>query len=428
MYRLRLLPGTGKRKTGTYHSISHIKAAGRTARESVVLLKNEGKLLPLELSDRVALIGQNATSIHSNGGGSAEIKALYEVTPLMALLNMGGGDTRIEYEPGYFIPEAFAAQSESWQETSLGDRRDDSGTYENVEAEAKKAALERMISEYRERAVRLAKENKQTIIFAGLNHDYDVEGRDKKTLKLPYHQDELIEEVLEVNPDAVVVIMGGAPVEMDWLSKAKAVVWYYYAGMEGATAVAEVLTGRVNPSGKLPETFPKHTEDIYPVKLGEFGRSDRLEYRDGVFVGYRYYVSRNIETNFCFGHGLSYTDFSLHGATARCEGDRVIVSVMLKNVGERRGKETVQLYITPPIGSVERPLMELRAFKKKALDPKEEKRLEFVLDKRAFCYYDEQLRDFNLETGEYKISLGMSVLDIRQSVSVLYSGEKGFEA
>ncbi|MGN1188063.1 MAG: glycoside hydrolase family 3 C-terminal domain-containing protein, partial [Lachnospiraceae bacterium] len=287
--------------------------------------------------------------------------------------------------------------------------------------------LEKEILEYRDRAVRLARENKQTIIFAGLNHDYDVEGSDKESLKLPYHQDELIEAVLDANPDAVVVIMGGAPVEMDWLNKAKAVVWYYYSGLEGATAVAEVLTGKVNPSGKLPETFPKHTEDIYSVKLGEFGKSDKLEYKDGVFVGYRYYVSHNIETNFCFGHGLSYTEFSLGIPDVRCEGGKVIVSAALRNIGTRKGKETVQLYITPPQGRVERPLMELKAFKKKTLEPEEKKNLKFILDRSAFAYYDEQLHGYRVEPGEYKISLGMSVQDIRQSVTVRYSYEKGFE-
>ena len=427
MYRLKMLEGTGRRKKGRYHSRKHIKAAKKTARESVILLKNEGSILPLKLSDRVAVIGKNATAIHSCGGGSAEIKALYEVTPLMALLNAGGGDTHIEYEPGYFIPDSEASQSQNWQETSLEDRRNGTDTQETIDSEAKKDALEMKITEYRERAVRLARENRQTIIFAGLNHDYDVEGSDKESLKLPYHQDELIEAVLDANPDAVVVIMGGAPVEMDWLHKAKAVVWYYYAGLEGATAVAEVLTGKVNPSGKLPETFPKHTEDNYSVKLGEFGKSDRVEYKDGVFVGYRYYVSHNIETNFCFGHGLSYTNFSLGRPAVHCEGGKVIISAMLRNTGARKGKETVQLYITPPQGRVERPVMELKAFRKKALEPEEEKRLEFILDKKSFSYYDEQLHDYCIEPGEYKISLGMSVLDIRQSLTVRYSCEKGFE-
>lgn len=430
MYRLKMLKGTGKRKKGSYHSLKHIKAARKTARESVILLKNAGNILPLKLSDKLAVIGQNATAIHSNGGGSAEIKSLYEVSPLMALLNMGGGDTQIEYEPGYFIPENSTAQSENWQETSLQDRKNEDCEYtEEAQDELKTQdnALNRQITEYRERAVRLAAENKQTIIFAGLNHDYDVEGSDKVSLKLPYHQDELIEAVLDVNPDAVVVIMGGAPVEMDWLPKAKSVVWYYYAGLEGATAVAEVLTGRVNPSGKLPETFPKHTEDIYSVKLQEFGKEDKLQYKDGVFVGYRYYLSRNVETNFCFGHGLSYTDFSLDRASVHCESDRIKVSVTLRNTGALKGKETVQLYITPPQGKTERPIMELKAFKKKALEPGEEKKLEFVLDGKAFSYYDEELHDFCIEPGEYTISLGMSVLDIRKSLKVRYSDDKGFE-
>ena len=273
MYRLKMLPGTGERKKGCFHSFEHIKAARKTAEESVILLKNDKTLLPLKLDSQVAVIGRNATAIHSNGGGSAEIKAIYEVTPLKALMNVGGGDTRFVYEPGYVLPDKDDAQDESWQETSLenaGSRKEESAD----------ETLMARIDEYRQRAVKLARENRQTIIFAGLNHDYDIEGRDKSTLKLPYHQDELIEAVLDANPDTIVVIMGGAPVEMPWLEKAKAVVWYYYSGLEGAMAVADVLTGKVNPSGKLPETFPKRTEDIYSVRLGEFGKEDRLVIKD----------------------------------------------------------------------------------------------------------------------------------------------------
>lgn len=424
MYRLKMLPGTEKRKKGCFHSLEHIKAARKTAEESVILLRNDEKLLPLEFDSQVAVIGQNATAIHSNGGGSAEIKAIYEVTPLRALMNAGGGDTRFVYEPGYVLPDKDTAQDENWQETSLenaGSRKEESTD----------EALAAQIEEYRQRAVKLAKENRQTIIFAGLNHDYDVEGCDKSTLKLPYHQDELIEAVLDANPDTVVVIMGGAPVEMPWLEKAKAVVWYYYSGLEGAMAVADVLTGKVNPSGKLPETFPKRTEDIYSVKLGEFGKEDRLEYKDGVFVGYRYYVSNKVDTNFCFGHGLSYTDFSLRHVKVESEkavhdshkdklgkNDRIVVSAELANTGKMTGMETVQLYVTPPKGSVERPAMELKGFEKVKLAPGEKKHVRFELDKNAFSYYDEGKSAFTYEHGEYIISLGMSVEDIRQKVTV----------
>ena len=424
MYRLKMLPGTEKRKKGCFHSLEHIKAARKTAEESVILLRNDEKLLPLEFDSQVAVIGQNATAIHSNGGGSAEIKAIYEVTPLRALMNAGGGDTRFVYEPGYVLPDKDTAQDENWQETSLenaGSRREESAD----------EALAAQIEEYREKAVKLAKENRQTIIFAGLNHDYDVEGCDKSTLKLPYHQDELIEAVLDANPDTVVVIMGGAPVEMPWLEKAKAVVWYYYSGLEGAMAVADVLTGKVNPSGKLPETFPKRTEDIYSVKLGEFGKEDRLEYKDGVFVGYRYYVSNKVDTNFCFGHGLSYTDFSLKHVKVESskaahdshkdkwsKNDRIVVSAELANTGKMTGMETVQLYVTPPKGSVERPAMELKGFEKVKLAPGEKKHVRFELDKNAFSYYDEGKSAFTYEHGEYIISLGMSVEDIRQTATV----------
>ena len=415
MYRLKMLPDTGKRRKGCYHSLEHIKAAKKAAQESVVLLKNEKDLLPLKLSKRTAVIGQNAVAIHSNGGGSAEIKALYEVTPLRALMNAGGGDTEFVFEPGYVIPQKNEGQDTSWQETSLENLVNKSAAKGEASQEAE---LVRQIKEYRERAVKLAEENEQTIIFAGLNHDFDVEGMDKTTLKLPYHQDELIDAVLDANPDTVVVIMGGAPVEMPWLKKAKAVVWYYYAGLEGASAVVDVLTGKVNPSGKLPETFPKHTEDLYPVKLGEFGREDKLEYRDGVFVGYRYYLSNNVETNFCFGHGLSYTKFEIKNIRVHKKHDVVKVEAELVNAGKRSGMETVQLYVTPPEGKVERPVRELKGFHKVKLAAGEKKTVEFTLDDRAFSYYDEDKSGFVYDHGEYVIGLGVSAEDIRQSAVI----------
>ncbi len=416
MYRLKMLPDTGKRRKGCYHSLEHIKAAKKAAQESVVLLKNDKDLLPLKLSKRIAVIGQNAVAIHSNGGGSAEIKALYEVTPLRALMNAGGGNTEFAFEPGYVIPQKNEGQDTSWQETSLENLVNKSAAKGEASQEAE---LVRQIKEYRERAVKLAAENEQTIIFAGLNHDFDVEGMDKTTLKLPYHQDELIDAVLDANPDTVVVIMGGAPVEMPWLKKAKAVVWYYYAGLEGASAVADVLTGKVNPSGKLPETFPKHTEDLYPVKLGEFGREDKLEYRDGVFVGYRYYLSNNVETNFCFGHGLSYTKFEIKNIRVHKKHDVVKVEAELVNTGKRSGMETVQLYVTPPEGKVERPVRELKDFRKVKLAAGEKKTVEFTLDDRAFSYYNEDKSGFVYDHGKYVIGLGVSAEDIRQSAVIV---------
>lgn len=416
MYRLKMLPDTGKRRKGCYHSLEHIKAAKKAAQESVVLLKNDKDLLPLKFSKRIAVIGQNAVAIHSNGGGSAEIKALYEVTPLRALMNAGGGNTEFAFEPGYVIPQKNEGQDTSWQETSLENLVNKSAAKGEASQEAE---LVRQIKEYRERAVKLAAENEQTIIFAGLNHDFDVEGMDKTTLKLPYHQDELIDAVLDANPDTVVVIMGGAPVEMPWLKKAKAVVWYYYAGLEGASAVADVLTGKVNPSGKLPETFPKHTEDLYPVKLGEFGREDKLEYRDGVFVGYRYYLSNNVETNFCFGHGLSYTKFEIKNIRVHKKHDVVKVEAELVNTGKRSGMETVQLYVTPPEGKVERPVRELKDFRKVKLAAGEKKTVEFTLDDRAFSYYNEDKSGFVYDHGKYVIGLGVSAEDIRQSAVIV---------
>lgn len=416
MYRLKMLPQPGgKRRKGCYHSMDHMKKALMTAREAVILLKNEDGLLPLKNPSELAVIGENARCIHSNGGGSAEIKAIYEVTPLMALMNVFGGDTKLFFEPGYVTGRRSIRQAESWQAASLEDVRQDSGTGSEA---GEDTDPEKKIKRCRDRAVRLARSQKQVVLFAGLNHDYDVEGMDKATLKLPYHQDELIEAVLDANPNTVVVLMGGAPVEMDWLAKAKAVVWYYYSGLEGATAVAEVLSGSVNPSGKLPETFPKHTSDLYPVKLGEFGKSGRLKCKDGIFVGYRYYVTDNVETNFCFGHGLSYTEFALKEPQAEREGELLRVSATLTNIGKKKGKEVVQLYVTAPDSAVPRPAMELKGFKKVMLKPQESKKVTFELEKSAFSFYDVKSRGWKWEPGRYILSLGNSVENIWHRVEI----------
>ncbi len=418
MFRLNMLgENRDKRKKGKYHSISHIKSAKEAARESVILLKNESNVLPLKRTDKVAVIGYNAECVHSNGGGSAEIKSIYEVTPLLAMRSTLGGNTEVIYEPGYYVPKRKAKQSESWQEKSLDDivnANIDINASPLTDKELKK------IEKYREKAVRLATENEQVVIFAGLNHDYDMEGLDKTTLKLPYYQDELIEAVLDANENAVVVIMAGAPVEMPWLNKAKSIVWYYYAGLEGATAVVEVLTGKVNPSGKLPESFPKSTMDLYPVKLGEFGKRDVVEYKDGVFVGYRYYETENVDVNFCFGHGLSYTYFDISEPELKVseETGNVKVSMELSNLGDRAGKETIQLYVTDVKATVPRPVMELKAFKKLELDKNETKKISFELDKSAFAFYDVNSHDWVVEPGEFVISIGFSLKDIRQKVIV----------
>ncbi|MBQ6695555.1 MAG: glycoside hydrolase family 3 C-terminal domain-containing protein, partial [Lachnospiraceae bacterium] len=269
-------------------------------------------------------------------------------------------------------------------------------------------------------AIELAKTADEVIFVGGLNHDYDVEGWDRDNMKLPYAQDDLIEALLEVNANTILVLVAGSPVEMPWRDKAKAILWCYYAGMETGHAVAEVLFGDVNPSGKLPESFPEKYEDTVTYKNGEFGKEDCVTYKEGIFYGYRYYEKEGIQPAFAFGHGLSYTKFDylnmkvevLPGAgVVETEEDlekaavRVLVEVM--NAGtEYAGAEIVQCYVSDTECSVERPVKELKAFDKVYLEPEETEIVELILTNRAFAFYDVEKKAFVVEEGEFEIHVG----------------------
>ncbi len=384
MMRLHMIAGAEDdrpRKAGAYNTADHQKKALDTARESVVLLKNEEGLLPLDRNKvkKLLVIGENADIVHSNGGGSAEIKALYEITPLMGLSMVAGGNTEVTYVPGYKRDPALTDSDKNWQEASLEDGGGSTKTTDSVDQ-----ALAKERQTLREEAVKLASEYDQVIIVAGLNHNYDVEGQDRSDMKLPYEQDELIEQVLEVNPDTVVVIMAGSPVEMGrFIDKAKALVWHWYSGMEGGRALAEVIFGDINPSGKLPETFYKTHTDCSAHVLGEFPGDKSVSYGEGLFVGYRYNDKYDVAPQFCFGHGLSYTTFSYEAAALLQQPEGCAVSLKVKNEGLVAGKEIVQVYLAPADVAEDEPLQELVGFEKLALEPGETKTVEIKLERTA---------------------------------------------
>ncbi|HKL79696.1 MAG TPA: glycoside hydrolase family 3 C-terminal domain-containing protein [Mobilitalea sp.] len=421
MLRLNMLGEARKiRKPGSYNTPEHQKAALNAARESIILLKNEEERLPLKRNNlkKLAVIGQNAVQLHSNGGGSAEIKALYEISPLMGLMTKLGGNTDIKFAQGYFVPEK-QEKEQNWQAHSLVNMTDVEREEEQLRILKIENEIKRRRKHLLEEAVALAAETDEVIFFGGLNHDYDVEGNDRKDMKLPYGQEELIQAILEVNPNTVIVLMAGSPVEMNtWSDKAKAIVWGWYAGMEGGNALAEVLLGEVNPSGKLPETMPKSLSDSPAIKLGEFGLEKSVTYHDGLFVGYRYYDSCNVEPEFAFGHGLSYTTFAysdLKVSVEEQESDEVQVQVELivKNTGVMDGAEVVQVYVADKMASVERPIHELKEFNKVFVKAGEESKVLLTLSKRAFGFYDTQLQSFRTEPGEFDIQVGSSSRDIR---------------
>ena len=453
MFRLKMLGEESvNRKTGAYNTAEHRQKTLETAREAIVLLKNEesstaggsanegsGKVLPLTEKrlaptpikgvdgkivsarrHKIAIIGQNGDQCHSCGGGSAEIKALYEISPLLGLKKTLGGNVDITYAQGYYVPNKEDLNGVNWQEGSLErlvESREDS---DSEEGRARKKQIAENNKKLQEEACAIAKEADTVIFVGGLNHDYDSEGCDRPNMKLPYGQDELINALLDINPDTIVVMVAGSPVEMPWRDRVKALVWCYFSGMETGTALADILLGRVNPSAKLPETFPVAYTDTVTYKNGEFGKRDRVEYKEGVFVGYRYYEKEGVKPAYAFGHGLSYTDFALENLCVTAQSaEEVTIALEVENTGGMAGAEVVQCYVTDCESSVERPVKELKAYKKVFLQPGERTQVELTLPRHAFAFYSVEKKDFVVEPGEFLIQAGNASDNCGLSVKVV---------
>jgi len=437
MLRLKMI-GDEKdtRKKGDYNSFENREIIYKAAKESIVMLKNEDDVLPIKLKDKngkkvnkVAVIGQNATVLHANAGGSAEIKALYEITPLMGIKTLLGGNTKVEYAKGYYIPKDMITKEVNWQELSLmsQDELDKMGEdFINGRIKKEKDSQEnikKMQEKLSKEAIKLAKESDVVIFVGGLDHNFDVEGKDREDMKLPYGQDELIKELLKVKPDMTVVMFAGSAVDMsDWAYDVKGLLWTYYAGMEGGRALADVLFGNVCPSAKLTETFVKKLEDYYPIKLNEFGDEKKVEYKDGVFVGYRYFNTYNVEPLFPFGYGLSYTSFDISKAQVSKDdtNETIKIKVSVTNTGKYDGAEVIQIYTGAINPTIKRPNKELKNFEKVFLKVNETKEVEFVLDKKDFSYFSEEKMEFVTDSGEYNIYIATSVQDIKEAVKVSF--------
>jgi beta-glucosidase len=387
---------------GALNSADHQATARKVAESGMVLLKNENSLLPLQPAKikTIAVIGDNAIHLHGHGGGSAGIKAFYEVSPLQGLINRVGGNVNLTFSQGYKQPEF---------------RR---GAADAAGVRATNAAAGALDPQLVDRAVRAAKAADIVIFVGGLYHGRgaDDEGSDRKDLKLPFGQDELIKKVVAANKHTVVVLLSGAPIEMDpWLAKTPAVLQAWYPGMEGGNAIASILFGDVNPSGKLPCSFPKKLADSPAHALNAYPGVDGTEtYKEGLFVGYRWFDTKAIEPLFPFGFGLSYTTFGYSNTVEK--NGHMLVDV--KNTGARDGAEVVQLYVEPVKPSVERPLKELKGFAKVILKAGETKTVEIALDPHAFAFYDPAKKAWVAEAGEYRLQVGASSRDIRGTVTM----------
>ena len=365
MNRLNMLDG--ERKTGAYNTEEHRAAALKVAEESLVLLKNDRNILPLDKKvKKLLVIGENAEKMHALGGGSAELKALYEISPLMGIKKLLGGNTKVEYAKGYSCDIFRGDDEDRWQERSLDLNVERVGSAEEADKRMKELRVQ-----LRNEALTLAKEYENIIFVGGYDHvpGHDSEGDDKTDLKLPYDQDILIKELLKIRPDTVIVLTGGSDVDMrEWIDDAHALLWGWYGGMEGGTAIAEALFGDINPSGRLPETFYHDVSECGAHAIGEYGTVGRVEYKDGIYVGYRYTDKFGITPQFPFGYGLSYTTFELGGGQLDKEADAYTCTVT--NTGSRAGKVSVLVYMK---GRQDEPVKVLVGFGKVSVEPGETK-------------------------------------------------------
>ena len=368
----------------------HHRLARKVARECMVLLKNENNVLPLKKEGTLAVIGAFAKNPRFQGGGSSHINPTKVDSALEEIKKLAGDSMNIIYADGYRLDEKQEGIFSSKPFQSVSDIPD-----EELINEAKEAAKKAHVA----------------IVFAGLPDSYESEGYDRKHIRIPEGHRILIEEVAQVNKNTVVVLSNGSPIEMPWIDKVAGVLEGYLGGQASGGAVADLLFGVANPCGKLAETFPKRLEDN-PSYLNFPGDSKKVEYREGIFVGYRYYEAKNIDVLFPFGYGLSYTTFDYTDISLdkneMMDNEEVMVKVKVKNAGDMAGKEIVQLYVRDIESSVIRPAKELKGFEKVMLQPGEEKTVTFTLDKRAFAYYNEEIKDWYVEDGEFEILVGGS--------------------
>ncbi len=349
--------------------------AQHIAEGSMVLLKNENHILPLKTSEKAAFIGGFARNPRFQGGGSSHINCFKTTN----VLDSVPCDAQVVYAEGFPADRDF-------YDKALADE-----------------------------AVKAAAEADKAVIFAGLPESFESEGYDRSHMRLPECQNRLITEILKVQPNTVIVLHNGSPVEMPWLGEIKGLLETYLGGQAGGAAAANILYGKINPSGKLAETMPLKLSDN-PSYLN-FGGGEKVEYREGIFVGYRYYDTKEMDVAFPFGYGLSYTTFAYSNLKLSMENptekDTVMVSADVTNTGKSAGKEVVQLYIRDLTGSAIRPEKELKGFEKVFLEPGETKTVTMELNKRSFAWYNTELHDWFAASGDYEILVGASSRDIR---------------
>lgn len=390
IFRTNMAPN---RSFGSFVSPEHALAGLKVAQEGIVLLQNNGELLPLDLrkTKRILVVGENAVKAMTVDGGSSGLKARYEVSPLEGIRSRIGKEVAVSYVKGY----SSSLSKEDGKRTAEADS-------------------------LRREAVKASKDADVVIFIGGLNKNYnqDCEDGDRKELGLPYEQNALVTELAKANPRVVAVMISGNAVAMPWAKSVPSILEAWYNGSEAGNALASILFGDVNPSGKLPFTFYASLDQCNAHVAGEYpGNKAEVRYNDGIFVGYRYVDKKKVKPLFAFGHGLSYTKFKYGKATAdksvMTAEDKMVITLPVTNVGKKEGAEVVQLYIRDVKSSVARPLKELKGFNKLMLKPGETKEARFTISKEALSYFDAEQHKWIAEPGRFEVLIGSSSDDIR---------------
>ncbi|MCD0475476.1 glycoside hydrolase family 3 C-terminal domain-containing protein [Flavobacterium sp. EDS] len=391
------------RPYGSFGTEEHGLAGRKIAEEGIVLLQNKNNILPINLNKtkKIAVIGENAIKMMTVGGGSSSLKAKYEISPLDGLKKRVGTQAEVIYARGY-----------------VGDAE---GNYNGVVSGqdlSEKRPADQLLAE----AIDVAKKADIVLFVGGLNKSnyQDAEGVDRLGLELPYNQDKIITELLKVNKNLVFINISGNAVAMPWVNEVPGIVQGWFLGSETGNALASVLVGDANPSGKLPFTFPVKLKDNGAHALGEFPGKEEVTYNESIFVGYRWADKQKVKPLFSFGHGLSYTTFQYGKVTADAKtitvADKITFTVKVKNTGTKDGSETVQLYISDLKSSLPRPIKELKGFEKVNLKAGEEKTVSITVDKAALSFFDPVKHDWVAEPGDFEALIGASSTDIKTKV------------
>lgn len=398
------------RPYGAMLSEEHIAAARKIGEEGIVLLQNKKNILPIDLNrtKKIAVIGENALKMMTVGGGSSSLKVQYECSPLDGIKRRIGDGIEISYARGY-----------------VGDT---GGQFDSVSS-GQNLKDDRSARQLIEEAVRIAQSADYVIFIGGLNKSghQDCEDTDRKGLELPYKQDKVIGALAKVNKNLIVVNISGNAVAMPWISEVPAVIQAWYLGTEAGNAIASVLVGDVNPSGKLPFTFPEKLEDVGAHQLGDYPGRQREDgifdekYNESIFVGYRWTDKQKIRPLFPFGHGLSYTTFAYGKATVNKKvmkiDEQIAITVPITNTGKRIGSEIVQLYISDLKSSLPRPVKELKGFSKIQLAPGETQEVTFLIDKQALSFFNDSRHEWVAEPGKFEAQIAASATDIKSKVT-----------